>query len=184
MRRRRTLVVAAVVAVILGTIYGVTQAEGERESTRVFLDLTFDVAGDGADAAAMFADLVINVNDYNRAALLERLDTLESEAEDLVERVSQSEPPGSLIEAGFFLRIATTTWRSGISEARVGLIALSSNPLDEDGLEALTSGLIDLRVGDSAYVGFISGLGEVDTSLQGGAPPAVVFVPAETESFF
>jgi hypothetical protein len=176
--------VVAVVFVILGTIYGVTQAEGEREATRAYLDLAFEVATEEATASGMFVDLILNIDEYTRSTLLERLDVLESDAETMVETLDEADPPKSLLETSQFLRIAAGTWGSGISDVRIGLISLSSNPLDEDGLDALDNGLLDLRVGDSAYAGFVSGLVDVDTTLQGGDPPAVLFIPRETEAFF
>jgi hypothetical protein len=102
----------------------------------------------------------------------------------VVARLVDIEAPSAASEASLFLRIAAAAWRSGISDTRGGLLALSANPLDEDGLAALSRGLIDLRVGDRAYVGFLAAMEEVDTTLMTEPFPAVAFVPASDEALF
>jgi len=183
-RRRRTLAILGVAGVLFGVAYGAFQAQGERETTRAYLDVAFEVAGIAEDVTASLSDLVVNVEDYDRATLLERLGSMETSAEQMVVRLLDVEAPASLTAASVFLRIAAGAWRSGISDARVGILALSANPLDEEGLVALASGLIDLRVGDRAYVGFLSGIGEVDTTLQGGSLPSIAFVPAADDALY
>jgi hypothetical protein len=82
------------------------------------------------------------------------------------------------------LQIAITAWRNGLSEARAGLLALASNPVDSDGAAALQRGLVDLRVGDRAYHGFMSEIADVDTTLLGGPFPSIAFVPTTSENLF
>ena len=178
------IAILGVVGVLLGVTYGATQAQGERETTRAYLDVAFEVAAIADDVSASLSDLVVNVEDYSRATLIERLGSMEASVEVIIARLLEVEAPSSLGEAGVFLRIAAGAWRSGISDSRVGLLALSANPLDEDGLAALAHGLIDLRVGDRAYVGFLSEIGEVDTTLQGGPLPSIAFVPPADDALY
>ena len=173
-----------VVGVVSGIAYGVFQAQGERETTRAYLDLAFDVSTGAAESGETLSSLVLDIEDYNRATLVERLGVMEASAEEMVARLVDIEAPSDLSEASLFLRIAASAWRSGVSDTRAGLLALSANPLDEEGLASLSRGLIDLRVGDRAYVGFLAELEEVDTTLLGGPFPSVAFVPADDESLY
>lgn len=171
------LAVLAVIGVFLVIGYGVTKAQGERELSRAYLDVAYQVTTTEASLAAALADVVANVESYNRATLVERLSRMENDAEAALDAITAIEPPAGLVDAASFLRIAVSAWRSGVSETRAGLLALSSNPLDEAGLASLEGGLLDLRVGDRAYRGFLSEIGQVDTELQGGPLPSVSFVP-------
>jgi len=183
-KRRRTIIVATVVAVIFGVVYGVTQAQGEREVTRTYLDIAYQTASGGADASSTFVDLVVNLEDYNRTTLLATLGDLEMQTDTLATLLQTGDPPADLQRAHQFLEIATSSWRSGMSDTRSGLTTLSSNPLDEDAAAAVTRGLVDLQVGDRAYTGFLSEVADVDTTQLGGDFPQVVFVPAANEALF
>ena len=163
--------------------FGVTRAAGDAEITRGYLDLAFDVASTERETALAFSSMIEGIEDFNRAAMINLLEQLEEDTANLVDQLDDADPPEALIEGHLFLRIATTTWRSALSDARTGLIALTDKVLDEDGMAILTRGLVDLRVGDSAYAGFLSSLTDVDTELQGD-PPVVAFVPSAQEGLF
>ncbi len=169
---------------MLGVAYGVIQAQGERETARAYLDVAYDAASTAVEVGESLDTLITDIEDYNRATLVERLGVMEASAEEMVTDLVDLEAPASLREASLFLRIAAVSWRSGISESRAGLLALSANPLDEEGLTTLTQGLIDLRVGDRAYAGFLASLGDVDTTLQGGPFPAIALVPPSNEALY
>ena len=169
--------------VAIAIAFGVTRAAGDAELTRVYLDLAFDVAETEQEAALAFSSMIENIEDFDRAAMIKLLERLEDDTEGLVDELDAADPPKSLQAGHLFLRIATTTWRGALSDSKLGLIALTENVLDEDGLATLTRGLVDLRVGDSAYVGFLSTLADVDTELQGD-PPIVSFVPSALEGLF
>ena len=183
-RRRRTLAVLGIAGVVLGVAYGVIQAQGERETARAYLDVAYEAAGTAVEIGDSLATLVADIEDYSRATLVERLGVMEASAEEMVNGLVDVEAPRSLEEASLFLRIAAVSWRSGISESRAGILALSANPLDEEGLVTLTQGLIDLRVGDRAYSGFLTALGDIDTTLQGGPFPTISFVPPADEALY
>jgi hypothetical protein len=173
-----------VVAIVVIIAYGITQAAGEAELSRAYLDLAFDVANTEDQVADQFSNLIVNVEDFNRAEMIKLLQDLESDTAAMADALDDAEPPPALEEGHLFLRIATTTWRSALSDARNGLVALTDDPLDELGLETLQRGLVDMRVGDSAYAGFLSALTDVDTTLQGGPAPVVAFVPSAHEALF
>lgn len=172
----------AVIGVFLGIAYGVTKAQGERELTRAYLDVALGVANTEIGMATTLLDLVTNIEDYNRATLVERLSAMEDDAEASLTAITGVEAPSSLLDAAAFYRIAVSSWRSGISDTRAGLLALSSNPLDEAGLVQLANGVTDLRVGDRAYSGFLSALGDIET--ESGPMPSVAFIPGEDEVLF
>jgi len=183
-RRSRAFILWGVAGAAIAIVFGVTRAAGETELTRAYLDLAFDVAKTEQEAALAFSSMIENVEDFDRAAMIKLLEQLEEDTQGLVDQLDDADPPAPLQEGHLFLRIATTTWRSALSDARSGLVALADSPLDEDGLETLTRGLVDLRVGDSAYAGFLSSLTDVDTELQGSDPPVVSFVPSAQEGLF
>ena len=170
--------------IAIAIAFGVTRAAGDSELTRGYLDLAFDVAKTEQETALAFSSMIENIEDFDRAAMIKLLERLEDETEGLVDELDTADPPELLQEGHLFLRIAVTTWRGALSDSKLGLIALTEFVLDEDGLATLTRGLVDLRVGDSAYVGFLSSLIDVDTELQGGDPPIVAFVPAALEGLF
>jgi hypothetical protein len=172
------------VALVVLIAFGVTRAAGDAEVTRTYLDITFDVITTEDSIADEFSDMIVNLEDFNRATMTELLQDLEAETAAMVDLLDEAEPPESLLEAHLFLRIATTTWRSALSDARNGLVTLADDPIDEEGLSQLQRGLVDLRVGDSAYAGFLSEMTDVDTELQGGPPPVVTFVPSAQEDLF
>jgi hypothetical protein len=173
-----------VAGVAIAVAFGVTRAAGESELTRAYLDLAFDVAQTEEETAQAFSSMIENIEDFNRASMVKLLERLEQDTETLVDDLDAAEPPEALREGHLFLRIATVTWRGALSDARSGLVALADSPLDEDGLATLTRGLVDLRVGDSAYIGFLSSLSDVDTALQGGEIPVVTFVPSGIDGLF
>lgn len=183
-RRRRSLILWGVAGVAIAIAFGVARAAGDSELTRGYLDLAFDVAKTEQEAAQAFSSMIENIEDFDRAAMIKLLERLEDETEDLVDELDAADPPESLRQGHLFLRIATTTWRGALSDSKLGLIALTENVLDDEGLATLTRGLVDLRVGDRAYVGFLSSLTGIDTELQGGDPPIVAFVPGELEGLF
>lgn len=183
-RRRRNLIVLTIVAVIVGVIYGVTRAQGEREVTRTYLDIAFDTATGEAGAAATLLDVVVNLEEYNRVTLLATLGDLEAEADTLATKLAQADPPADLVQAHQFLQIAVSSWRGGMSGVKTGLTTLSTNPLDEDAATTVDQGLIDLRVGDRAYAGFLSEVADVDTTLLGGDFPGATFVPSDQATLF
>lgn len=183
-RRRRNLIVFTLIAVIVGVIYGITRSSGERELTRSYLDVAYGVAIGDAAAAELFVDMVVNLEDYSRVTLLANLGDLEATADEMATALDAADPPAGLLEAHQFLQIATSSWRSGMSDARTGLTELSSNPLDEDAAAALNRGLVDLRVGDRAYSGFLSRVADVDTTLLASEFPGVTFVPAANSDSF
>jgi len=169
---------------VVAISFGITRAAGEAELSRAYLDLAFDVITTEDRVADEFSNMIIDIENFNRATMIELLQDLESDTAAMADVLDDAEPPASLSEAHLFLRIATTTWRSALSDARNGLVALADNPLDDAGIEQLQRGLVDLRVGDSAYAGFLSELTDVDTTLQGSRPPVVTFVPTSQESLF
>ena len=145
-RRRRSLIAWGIVGVIVAIAFGITRAAGEAELSRAYLDIAFDVITTEEQVAEDFSAMILGIEDYNRATMTELLQDLEAETAAMADLLDEAEPPESLSEAHLFLRIATTTWRSALSDARNGLVALADDPLDDEGLQQLQRGLIDLRV--------------------------------------
>lgn len=178
------MLIWTLVSIALVIAFGITRAAGDAELSRAYLDLAFDVITAEEVVAERFSEMVADIEDFDRATLVDLLQDLESETAAMVDLLDEADPPDHLAEANLFLRIATTTWRSALSDARNGLVALADNPVDEEGLQQLQRGLVDLRVGDSAYAGFLSEISGVDTTLQGGPAPVVTFVPSTQESLY
>lgn len=179
--RRRWLIAAVVVLVILGLVFAVTRAQSERQARREYLDVAYEVSDAAGDAAGRLIEVVIGLEQYQRPALVEILAELDDEIESVSGRVAGTDrPPGdTMYRAHLLLEIATSQWREGIQGMQRGLLTLSETPQDEGGLSQLTDGLVALRVGDSAYAGFLTALEEVDTSSLAAPLPEVAFVPDE-----
>lgn len=152
--------------------------------TRQYLDIVFEVVRDEAAMAEGFKDMITDIESHNRAQMVQTLDDLEEIGGRSLDLLLEAEPPGSLVEANLWLRVAVSSWRAGLSESRAGLVALTLNPIDQDGMAALNRGFVDLRVGDRAYQGFLSEMADVDTDLHGGPLPSVVFIPTGQEELF
>lgn len=185
-RRRRTILTFAIVGIVMAVAYAVTRAQGEAEVTRAYLDIVYEVTTGQASAATSFSEMLIGIESFTRPRMLQTLDGIEARSDELVTLLASGNPPDGLERADMWLQMASTSWRNGLSHARAGLVALASNPVDTDGSGAasLARGLIDLRVGDRAYQGFMSEVSGVDTTLLGGSFPSVVFVPAASEPLF
>jgi hypothetical protein len=185
-RRRRTILIISIVGIVSAVAYGVTRAQGEAEVTRAYLDVIYEVATGQASAAVSFSEMITEIESFTRPRMLQTLEDLEGRSDELVTLLASANPPEDLDRADLWLQMATTSWRNGLSHARAGLIALASDPVDTDGTGAtsLARGVVDLRVGDRAYQGFMSEVADVDTTLLGGAFPTVTFVPAESDPLF
>ncbi|MDX1691122.1 MAG: hypothetical protein R3290_08895 [Acidimicrobiia bacterium] len=184
-RRRRTIVVLAFVAVGVFAAYAITRVQSEEVQRREYLDVAADVVSAEDSAATRFTSLIVGLEDLRRTTMVTTLEDLETEVSDLAEQLTTvDEPDGELLKAHFFLEIAATRWRSGMANTRQGMLRLSESSLDDVGIALVTQGLTDLRVGDSAYAGFLGEITGVDTSLQGGPFPRVRFIPEEDAELF
>ena len=185
-RRRRNIIILVIVAVVSVAAYGITRAQGEAEITRTYLDAAYEVATGMASAAESFIEMITEVEQFTRPRMVQTLDTIEARSDELASLLSGANPPSDMERADLWLQMAITAWRNGLSDARAGLLSLASDPVDIDGSggDSLNRGLIDLRLGDRAYQGFLSEVSDVDTTLLGGSFPTVVFVPASAEELF
>ena len=173
-----------IAAVLIGIAFGVVQAQGESELTREYLDTAMEVSQGEHAASESFATMITNLETLQRSVMIDRLESLESQLAEFTALLEDATPPEGLRRGHLFLQIAASSWRNGMATARQGLIAVSDNPLDEAAQALLAEGLIDLRVGDSAYRGFLSEMVGIDTTLQGGPFPAVAFVPDDEAGAF
>ncbi|MBN2114151.1 MAG: hypothetical protein JW785_08500 [Acidimicrobiia bacterium] len=184
-RRRHILVGLVVLVVIVAVAYAVTRVQSEQQQRREYLDRALEFAETEADLADQLADMVLRLEQIGRPVMASTLDDLQqgtaAAARDL-ETVES--PPGDLAEADRYLAIAAVRWRDGISRVRLGLIGLSEAAMDQEARDLLQQGLTDLRVGDTAFVGFLEGLGEDDLTTVGREFPAVEFVPGGAESLY
>jgi hypothetical protein len=183
-RRRRTYWLLGIAVVLIGVAYGVVQAQGESELTREYLDAAMEVAQGGRAAADTFGMTITDLESIQRAVMIDRVDSLEARLGELTALLEDASPPDGLERGHLFLQIASSSWRNGMATARQGLVEVSDNPLDEEAQALLAEGLVDMRVGDSAYRGFLSEMVGVDTTLQGGPFPAVTFIPDEDAALF
>jgi hypothetical protein len=184
-RRRRTLIIILIVLIAVGAAYGITRVQSDEVIRREYLDQARDIVSDEDSTANRFASLIVGLEDLRRTTMVSTLEELELEASEHADTVATLEEPGpDLLKAHLFLQIAATRWRSGMASTRAGMIRLSESSLDDAGIALVTEGLTDLRVGDSAYAGFLGAISDIDTSLQGGSFPRVAFIPEEDRELF
>lgn len=184
-RRRRLLVALVVLIVIVAVAYAVTRVASERQVRREYLDRAVAFAEAEADLAERLADMVLRLEQIGRPAMVSVLDELQQGTAELARDLDEiGAPPADLEMEDRYLVIAAVRWRDGIAGVRLGLIGLSEAAMDQEGRDLLQQGLIDLRVGDSAFAGFAAGLDEEDFTRLGREFPAVAFVPPGGESLF
>lgn len=186
-RRRRRRVLAALVGlvVILAVAYAATRWQSERQVSREYLDAALAFADGEADLAGRLADLLDRLEQIGRPGMVTILDELQEESAALASDLEGAgSPPGELGSGDLYLHIAAVRWQDGIVNLRRGLLALSQAAVGEEGKEWLHRGLMDLRVGDTAFTGFFEMLEDVDTSDLGREFPAVAFVAVEDETLY
>lgn len=186
-RRRRRRVLAAVVGLlmVLAVAYGFTRWQSERQVSREYLDGALRFADGEADAAVRLADLVERLEQIGRPGMVTVLDELREQTRVLAAGLGEAgEPPGELAGGNLYLQIAARRWGDGVAALRRGLLALSASATNEKGRDWIHQGLMDLRVGDTAYAGFLAILDKVDTSDLAREFPAVAFVAAADEALY
>ena len=184
-RRRRILVALVVLIVIAAVAYAVTRLQSERQQRREYLDRALEFAEAEADLAARLADMVLRLERVGRPVMVATLDDLQQGTAEVARDLEALQaPPGDMGPEERYLAIAATRWRDGISRVRLGLIGLSETAMNEDSRDLLQLGLIDLRVGDTAFAAFLGGLDPEELASLGLEFPAVAFVPAGGETLF
>ncbi|MEX2322349.1 MAG: hypothetical protein WEA29_01075 [Acidimicrobiia bacterium] len=172
------------VLTLVAVAFGVTRTASERAVTRSYLDVVFEVVTEESAMAEGFTDMIATIETFSRARMVQTMNDLEALGVAGFDRLIEAEVPESLVAADLYLRIAISSWRAGLSEVKSGLVLLSANPVDEEGLAGLQRGFIDLRVGDRAYRGFLSEVADLDTSLHGEPLPTLVFIPTGEEAAY
>ena len=184
-RRRRVLAAAVGLLVILGVAYGVTRWQSDRQVSREYLDQALDFADGQAELAGRLADLVDRLEQIGRPGMVTILDELQESTISLTAGLREAgEPPGELASGDLYLHIAADRWEDGVASLRRGLLALSASGTDESGRGWLQQGLMDLRVGDTAYAGFLEILDGVNLSDLGRDFPEVAFIAAADEAVY
>ncbi|MBP1632478.1 MAG: hypothetical protein H6Q11_766 [Acidobacteria bacterium] len=171
--------------VILALAYAVTRWQSEAQVSREYLDQAIEFADGEAELAERLADMLTRLEQIGRPGMATILDDLQQGTVALADGLKDAgSPPGELGSGDLYLHIAADRWRDGMTDVRRGLLALSESPEDEDGRKWLDRGLQGLRVGDSAFGGFVDLLEGVDTSELGREFPVVAFIPEGEETLY
>jgi len=162
-RRRRGLVIIFVIAVVLAVVALAVRYRTEERIAGDYLAVAKDVSDGQALLAGRLEEVFAVIGDLERPELLQRLDLLAADSDALSVELAEAEVTASTSEANGFLVVATTSWTKGLGSVRASVVQILDEPeVDPRGDEILALAFNELRVGDSAYVGFLDAIAEMD----------------------
>jgi hypothetical protein len=181
-RRRRVPWWVLPVIIVIGLALLAGTLRSETREVVLYIDTAQPLMVEQAAIAESFESLV-----RRDLATIEREDfsTLISRAEtslrDANAELEALDPPDSAAVADELLRLALTSWESGMNDFGLGILEAADEPTSPMPLDRLNEGILDLRLGDAAYELFLAEsmelINEVDVDV--GEFPAVSFAAGE-----
>ena len=155
--------IVLMIAVVLGAVALAVRYRTERRIAGDYLAVAKDVSDAEALLASRLEDVFNSISDLERPDLLQRLEALSDESEALVVQLGEAEATASTSEANGFLTVAATSWSRGLGAVNTAVLQILDEPeTSRNGDEALALAFNELRLGDLAYGGFLSSVGEMD----------------------
>jgi hypothetical protein len=159
-------VIILVIAVVLAAVALAVRYRTDQRIAGDYLAVAKDVSDGQALLAGRLEDIFVGISDVGRPELLQRLDALVEESAVLTSDLESAEVTASTSEANGFLTVATTSWTGGLSAVRDSVIQILDEPdVAPQGDTMLAAAFNELRVGDSAYLGFLGTLDEMDPDV-------------------
>jgi hypothetical protein len=183
-RRRRRLVIATLIAVLLGMLALAIRYRTEERDISAYLALAQDVANDQVQLSADLSDLIVGLGESERYDVLERLQTLEERAAQLHDEIEEAAVARPIAEAHGFLMVATASWSDALAGLDDAFIKILDEPDDPNGDAILVNSFQLLRIGDRAYAGFRAAVDEMDGDVLATDYPELAYVGRQRENLY
>lgn len=179
-RRRRNVALLIVLAVVIGVVALAVRYRTERQESIDYLTVASSVAARHQDMAQRLGSLLQNPGAEDRPALLQRLETLSTEARTARQALSELTPTRPIAEPAGFITIAAREWEEAIATLNEAMVAvLDAEEGDRTGDDELQRAFDLFRVGDAAYAGFLDSVSRVGTDLVPAEFPDVSYAGGE-----
>jgi hypothetical protein len=151
------------IAVVLAAVALAVRYRTDERIAGDYLAVAKDVSDGQALLAGRLEEVFVAVSDIERPELLQRLESLIDESAVLSSELAEAEVTASTSEANGYLVVATTSWTGGLAAVRDSVVQILDEPeVAPKGDTMLAAAFNELRVGDSAYAGFLGTLDEMD----------------------
>jgi type II secretory pathway pseudopilin PulG len=165
-RRRRNVIILILLLVVVGVLMLAVRYRTERREAIDYLTVADDVSRQHADLTDQLGKLLQGLGGEDRPAMEQRLETLATSARDLAKRLDGQVVPRPVAKVSGLLGVAADSWADGIATLREAIIAILDAQDNDVSADITLRDAFDLlRVGDTAYAGAVSALGDVDPEM-------------------
>lgn len=183
-RRRRRLVLLVALAVALGLLALAVRYRTEERDMTAYLALAKDVAEDGVQLSADLSDLIVSLSDAERFNVLQRLESLGTQAQAMHDTLGEAIVPRPGAEIHGFLMVATSAWSDALASLDDAFVSILDEPDDANGDARLVNAFQLLRLGDRSYAEFLVAVDELERDIVADDYPAVEFVGRQRETLY
>ena len=165
-RRRATVAILLIVAMVAGIIALAVRFRTERRDSIDYLALVKEITEDHLVMSSSLADLFTSLGDLERPDIMDRLAGLDAEASALRAQLDGVTVTAAVGEANGFFIVALDSWGGaleGLSGAIPEVLDAEDDGRTGDALVAIA--FADLRVGDRAYEGFRDAVDRIEADL-------------------
>lgn len=184
-RRRRRMFLLVLAAVLIGLLALAVRYRTEERRTTEYLGLAVEIADNEAGLAESLRQMLTDLGGLERQDLLNQIDSLGAQVSTDLQELSAQEITGTVAEVHGFLTVALTSWQDAITSLDDAVLMILDSEDDERAGEAALAAVFErLRVGDTAYAGFLAARSELDSALVEEAIAEVGYVAAGSENLF
>jgi hypothetical protein len=184
-RRRRNIAILIVLAVVIGVLVMAVRYRTERRESIDYLSAAEEVAATHAELAERLGTLLQGLGQEERPAVVQRLETLSTEAQQLRRDLDEMTVTRPIAEVSGRMTVAVEAWEEGISSIDDAMIAvLDGDREDRSGDEQLRSAFEVLRLGDRAYSDMLESVIRLDPEIVPAEFPEVSYTNGEFAALY